>query len=108
MPVLLFVPDVADLLPIAGVRMGITQAGIRKANRDDLSVFLLDPGCAVGAVFTQNRYAAAPVQVCRSHLASGADMRAIVINTGNANAGTGAPGLADAQATCQEIGRAHV
>ena len=62
MPVLLKVPEVAELLPIAGVRMGITQAGIRKANRDDLSVFLLDAGCTVGAVFTQNRYAAAPVQ----------------------------------------------
>lgn len=103
MPVLLKVPEVADLLPIAGVRMGITQAGIRKANRDDLSVFLLDAGCAVGAVFTQNRYAAAPVQVCRTHLASGSDVRAIVINTGNANAGTGAPGLADAQATCVAV-----
>ncbi len=103
MPVLLKVPEVAELLPIAGVRMGITQAGIRKANRDDLSVFLLNAGCAVGAVFTQNRYAAAPVQVCRTHLASGSDVRAIVINTGNANAGTGAPGLADARATCQAV-----
>ena len=106
MPVLLKVPEVAELLPISGVRMGITQAGIRKANRDDLSVFLLDAGCAVGAVFTQNRYAAAPVQVCRTHLASGSDVRAIVINTGNANAGTGAPGLADAQATCQAVAQA--
>ena len=106
MPVLLKVPEVADLLPISGVRMGITQAGIRKANRDDVSVFLLDPGCAVGAVFTQNRYAAAPVQVCRTHLASGSDVRAIVINTGNANAGTGAPGLADAQATCAAVAAA--
>ncbi len=103
MPVLLKVPEVAELLPIAGVRMGITQAGIRKANRDDLSIFLLNAGCAVGAVFTQNRYAAAPVQVCRTHLASGSDVRAIVINTGNANAGTGAPGLADARATCQAV-----
>jgi glutamate N-acetyltransferase/amino-acid N-acetyltransferase len=103
MPDLLKVPEAAELLSIAGVCMGITQAGIRKANRDDLSVFLLDAGCAVGAVFTQNRYAAAPVQVCRTHLASGSDVRAIVINTGNANAGTGAPGLADAQATCAAV-----
>lgn len=103
MPVLLKVPEVSELLPIAGVRMGITQAGIRKAHRDDLSVFLLDAGCALGAVFTQNRYAAAPVQVCRTHLAAGAQVRAIVINTGNANAGTGAPGLADAQATCRAV-----
>ncbi len=106
MPVLLKVPEVADLLPIAGVRIGITQAGIRKANRDDLSVLLLDSACSVGAVFTQNRYAAAPVQVCRAHLASGAGVRAIVINTGNANAGTGAPGLADAEATCQAVAQA--
>ncbi|MEY4506471.1 MAG: Arginine biosynthesis bifunctional protein ArgJ [Pseudomonadota bacterium] len=106
MPVLLKVPEVADLLPIAGVRIGIAQAGIRKANRDDLSVLLLDGACSVGAVFTQNRYAAAPVQVCRAHLASGAGVRAIVINTGNANAGTGAPGLADAEATCQAVAQA--
>jgi glutamate N-acetyltransferase/amino-acid N-acetyltransferase len=106
MPVLLEVPEVANLLPIAGVRIGIAQAGIRKANRDDLSVLLLDSACAVGAVFTQNRYAAAPVQICRAHLASGAGVRAIVINTGNANAGTGAPGLADAEATCQAVAQA--
>jgi glutamate N-acetyltransferase / amino-acid N-acetyltransferase len=106
MPVLLEVPEVANLLPIAGVRIGIAQAGIRKANRDDLSVLLLDSACVVGAVFTQNRYAAAPVQVCRAHLASGAGVRAIVINTGNANAGTGAPGLADAEATCQAVAQA--
>lgn len=106
MPVLLKVSEVSDLLPISGVRMGITQAGIRKPNRDDVSVFLLDAGCAVDAVFTQNRYAAAPVQVCRTHLASGSDVRAIVINTGNANAGTGAQGLADAQATCAAVAAA--
>jgi glutamate N-acetyltransferase/amino-acid N-acetyltransferase len=94
-----------DLLPIAGVRIGVAQAGIRKANRKDLTVFLLDEGSAVGAVFTQNRYAAAPVQVCREHLAAGQGIRALVINTGNANAGTGQSGLANARQTCTALAR---
>lgn len=106
MPVQLNTPLAADLLAIPGVRIGVTQAGIRKANRKDLTVFLLDEGSAVGAVFTQNRYAAAPVQVCRDHLASGLAIRAMVINTGNANAGTGEPGLAVARQTCTAMARA--
>ncbi|MCW5655000.1 bifunctional glutamate N-acetyltransferase/amino-acid acetyltransferase ArgJ [Hydrogenophaga sp.] len=105
MPVLLETPKASDLLPIAGVRIGVAQAGIRKADRKDLTVFLLDDGCAVGAVFTRNRYAAAPVQVCRDHLASGQAIRAMVINTGNANAGTGEPGLAAARQTCHALAR---
>jgi len=105
MPVQLSSPVVADLLPIAGVRIGVAEAGIRKANRKDLSVFLLDEGSAVGAVFTRNRYAAAPVQVCREHMACGQGVRALVINTGNANAGTGESGLADARQTCTALAR---
>lgn len=105
MPVLLETPQASDLLPIAGVRIGVTQAGIRKVGRKDLTVFLLDEGCAVGAVFTLNRYAAAPVQVCRDHLAAGQGIRAMVINTGNANAGTGEPGLAAARQTCSALAR---
>ncbi|MDO9436126.1 bifunctional glutamate N-acetyltransferase/amino-acid acetyltransferase ArgJ [Hydrogenophaga sp.] len=105
MPVQLNAPLATELLPIAGVRIGVAQAGIRKANRKDLTVFLLDDDCAVGAVFTQNRYAAAPVQVCREHLASGQPIRALVINTGNANAGTGEPGLANARQTCTAVAR---
>jgi glutamate N-acetyltransferase / amino-acid N-acetyltransferase len=105
MPVQLSSPVVADLLPIAGVRIGVAEAGIRKANRKDLSVFLLDEGSAVGAVFTRNRYAAAPVQVCREHLACGQGVRALVINTGNANAGTGESGLSDARQTCTALAR---
>ncbi|MCV0439986.1 MAG: bifunctional glutamate N-acetyltransferase/amino-acid acetyltransferase ArgJ [Hydrogenophaga sp.] len=105
MPVQLNAPLAADLLPIAGVRIGVTKAGIRKVDRKDLTVFLLDEGCAVGAVFTRNRYAAAPVQVCRDHLASGQAVRALVINTGNANAGTGESGLADARQTCTALAR---
>ena len=100
MPVNLQTPLAADLLPIDGVRIGVVEAGIRKVARKDLTVFLIDSGASVGAVFTQNRFCAAPVQVCRAHLASGAAIRAMVVNTGNANAGTGADGLARAQRTC--------
>ena len=78
MPVLLSAPRLDDLLPVPGVRIGVAQAGIRKANRKDLTVFLLDERGAVGAVFTRNRYAAAPVQVCREHLAAGQGIRANV------------------------------
>ena len=100
MPVNLFAPDPAALYPIAGVRIGIAEAGIRKANRKDLTVFALDEGVSVGGVFTQNRFCAAPVQLCRAHLDGEQRIRALVINTGNANAGTGDEGLAKARATC--------
>ncbi|WP_027013978.1 bifunctional glutamate N-acetyltransferase/amino-acid acetyltransferase ArgJ [Comamonas composti] len=103
MPVNLSAPVAADLLAIPGVRIGVTEAGVRKADRKDLTVFLLDPGAAVAGVFTRNRFCAAPVQVCREHLAAGADVRAMVVNTGNANAGTGADGLARARRTCAEL-----
>ena len=82
MPVNLPAPHVADLLPIDGVRIGVTQAGVRKAGRKDVTVWLLDEGTHVGGVFTQNRFCAAPVQVCREHLQAGAGVRAMVINTG--------------------------
>ena len=103
MPVHLTATDPAQLLPVVGVRPGVAQAGIRKAGRDDLTVLLLDDGASVGGVFTQNRFCAAPVQVCREHLAGGAPIRAIVINTGNANAGTGEDGLARARQTCAAL-----
>ncbi|HMN19876.1 MAG TPA: bifunctional glutamate N-acetyltransferase/amino-acid acetyltransferase ArgJ [Ottowia sp.] len=103
MPVNLNAPEPASLLPVAGVRLGVTEAGVRKAGRKDLTVLLLDETCSVAGVFTQNRFCAAPVQVCREHLAHGAGIRAIVINTGNANAGTGAPGLAAARQTCTAL-----
>ena len=98
-------PEAASLLPIAGVKIGIAEAGVRKANRKDLTVFLLDQGSAVAGVFTKNRFCAAPVQVCREHLSANHGIRALVINTGNANAGTGAPGLVDARATCIALAR---
>ena len=103
MPVNLPPLDPAQLHPVAGVRWGIAEAGVRKANRKDLSLLLLDAGASVAGVFTQNRFCAAPVQVCREHLQANQDIRALVINTGNANAGTGAPGLAHARQTCEAV-----
>ena len=110
MAVNLSAPDPSALASIAGVELGITQAGVRKANRDDLTVVLLGPSASVAGVFTRNRFCAAPVTVCIEHLAQHAGfdarhggpapsgtptpIRALVINTGNANAGTGAPGMA--------------
>ncbi|WP_436193797.1 bifunctional glutamate N-acetyltransferase/amino-acid acetyltransferase ArgJ [Pseudorhodoferax sp. LjRoot39] len=100
MPVHLSPPNPAELHAVAGVRIGVAEAGVRKANRKDLTVVLLDEGAAVAGVFTQNRFCAAPVQICRKHLEAGHGIRAILVNTGNANAGTGDDGLARAQATC--------
>jgi glutamate N-acetyltransferase/amino-acid N-acetyltransferase len=97
MAVNLAAPKGTDLHPVRGLRIGVAEAGIRKANRKDLTVFLLDEGASVAGVFTQNRFCAAPVQVCREHLARNAGIRALVVNTGNANAGTGEEGLARAR-----------
>ena len=102
MPVLLSPPDAASLFPVAGVRLGVTEAGVRKINRKDLTLIELAPGSRVAGVFTQNRFCAAPVQVCKAHLPAGG-IRALVINTGVANAGTGEPGLAAARATCEAV-----
>jgi glutamate N-acetyltransferase/amino-acid N-acetyltransferase len=88
---------------VPGVRLGVAMAGIRKANRRDLVVIALDEGSVAAGVFTRNRFCAAPVQVCREHLAAGTPIRALVINTGNANAGTGADGLARARRTCSAL-----
>jgi len=96
-------PRPEQLLTIAGVRLGIARAGIRKPNRKDLLLVALDEGTRVAGVFTRNRFAAAPVLVCREHLAAKAGIRAIVVNTGVANAGTGAPGLAAARETCAAV-----
>ena len=105
MPVNLPPPDASQLFPIVGVRIGVTEAGVRKANRKDLTVVLIDQGASVSGVFTQNRFCAAPVQICREHLASKASIRAMVINTGNANAGTGQDGLTRARSTCAALGK---
>lgn len=103
--------DPAQLHPVAGVTLGFAEANIRKPNRKDVLVLSVDEGATVAGVFTANRFCAAPVQVCREHLAhartaqSGKGIRALVVNTGNANAGTGEPGLAHARETCAELAR---
>lgn len=104
MPVNYATPAADQLLPVAGVRLGVAEAEIRKKNRRDLTLVALDAGCTVAGVFTQNRFCAAPVQVCRQHLAAGQEIRALVINTGIANAGTGEPGRQAALATCVAVG----
>jgi glutamate N-acetyltransferase/amino-acid N-acetyltransferase len=105
MPVNLSAPDPASLLPVAGVELGWAEAGIRKVGRKDLLLVRLDAGASVAGVFTRNRFCAAPVLICREHLAAGDGVRALLVNTGNANAGTGTTGLADARATCAEVAR---
>src|SRR6476661_10212902 len=98
-------PRPEDLHRISGLDIGTAKAGIRKPNRSDLTVVKLDPGASVAGVFTSNRFCAAPVQLCREHLAAGAGVRALLVNTGNANAGTGADGLARARSTCEALAR---
>ena len=96
-------PIAANLTPVAGLELGYAEAGIKKPNRKDLLVFKLAPTATVAGVFTTNRFCAAPVQLSKAHLATGKPIKALVINTGNANAGTGEAGLANANATCAEL-----
>ena len=108
MPVNLKPPDPKSLLPVKGVSLGVAEAGIRKAGRKDLLVMKLDSGARVAGVFTQNRFCAAPVTVARQHLSMldpDASVRALVVNTGCANAGTGREGVAAARPTCNELAR---
>jgi len=103
----LTVTPAEQLHAIAGLRIGTAEAGIRKAKRQDLTVVLIDDGASVAGVFTKNRFCAAPVQVCREHLAAASaksqSIRAMLVNTGNANAGTGQDGLARARSTCVSL-----
>jgi glutamate N-acetyltransferase/amino-acid N-acetyltransferase len=105
MPVNLPPLNPAELHPVQGVRIGIAMAGVRKANRRDLTVIALDPGAHVAGVFTKNRFSAAPVQVCKQHLDKGSAIRALLVNTGCANAGTGDDGLLRARATCAALAK---
>ncbi len=105
MPVNLSAPDPARLAPVAGLELGTARAAIRKPNRRDVLLARLAPGATAAGVFTRNRFCAAPVQVCREHLAAGQGVRAFVVNTGNANAGTGETGLAAARQTCDAVAR---
>ncbi|SEO74541.1 bifunctional glutamate N-acetyltransferase/amino-acid acetyltransferase ArgJ [Aquisalimonas asiatica] len=97
-------PAQPAISPVAGVRLGVAAAGIKKPDHPDLVLMALDPGARVSAVFTRNRFCAAPVHVARHHLGV-AEPRFLVINTGNANAGTGEPGMAAARATCEAVAR---
>ncbi len=103
MPVNLNSPVAAQLLPVAGVSLGIAEANIKRENRKDLLVMQLCEGARVAGVFTRNRFCAAPVIVAREHLAADQGIRALVVNTGNANAGTGEQGLQDARTTCAAL-----
>lgn len=103
MSVNLPLPNPSSLTPVAGLRLGHAQAGIRKSGRKDVLVIELAEGSSVAGVFTKNRFCAAPVQICREHLLTGKPIRALVINTGNANAGTGEPGYQNAIKTCDQL-----
>lgn len=108
MPVNFTPPHAAQLLPVKGVKLGIAAAGIRKPNRKDLLVIALDEDTKVAGVFTQNDFCAAPVVVAKDHLLNpgpGESIRALVINTGNANAGTGEDGISRARTTCAAVAR---
>jgi glutamate N-acetyltransferase/amino-acid N-acetyltransferase len=104
MPVNFTTPAPEQLHAVAGIRLGVTAANIRKPDRRDLTVLELAPGSRVAGVFTRNRFSAAPVQVCREHLKR-EGIRVLVINTGVANAGTGDQGLDNARQTCAAAAR---
>jgi glutamate N-acetyltransferase/amino-acid N-acetyltransferase len=103
MPVRYTPPAAGDLLPVPGVALGTAAAKIKNWSRDDVLLVAFDAGTVAAGVFTQNRFCAAPVVVCRRHLARGGAVRALVANAGNANAGTGASGIDDATATCRAV-----
>lgn len=103
MPVHLNSPAPHELLPVPGVKLGHAEAHIRKPNRKDLLVMQFAPGSRVAGVFTQNRFCAAPVTLCKTHLAAGKEIRGLVVNTGNANAGTGEDGMLRARRTCEAL-----
>jgi glutamate N-acetyltransferase/amino-acid N-acetyltransferase len=105
MPVNLNPPDPASLHPVSGIRLGIASAGIKKPGRRDITLIELAAASKVAGVFTQNRFCAAPVTLCRERLSMGHAIRALIINTGNANAGTGKEGLERARKTCEEVAR---
>ena len=100
------IPVPSDLNAVAGIELGHAEAGVRKANRKDVLVMKLAETATVAGVFTKNRFCAAPVQICQANLAqlsAGKPIRALVINTGNANAGTGEEGLQRAKSVCAAL-----
>lgn len=105
MPVKLTVPESASLKPVRGVQLGYAEAHVRKPDRKDVLVITLAEGSRVAGVFTLNQFCAAPVILCKSFLAEKADIRALLVNTGCANAGTGEDGLNRAKQSCEALGR---
>ncbi len=103
MPVKLIAPEASSLLPVNGVNLGFAQAYVRKPNRKDLLVMTLAEGSHVAGVFTQNSFCAAPVVLCKDYLAQQSPIRALLVNTGCANAGTGEDGLNRAKLTCAAL-----
>jgi len=103
MPVKLTTPDASSLMPVNGVELGFAEANIRQENRKDVLVVQLAEGTHVSGVFTQNKFCAAPVIICKNHLEAGEGIRALLVNTGNANAGTGESGLKHANASCDAL-----
>lgn len=109
MPVNLTAPAASSLLPIKGVKLGVAKAHIKKPNKKDVLVMTLDAGSTVAGVFTLNQFCAAPVTLCKTHLNGDQPIRALLVNTGNANAGTGLDGLNRAKATCDALAsRLHI
>src|SRR5450755_2322822 len=105
MPVNYTPPTPEQLLPVRGITLGTAAAAIKRWTRDDVLLVKLSPGSHASGVFTQNRFCAAPVIVCREHLAQRRETRALLINAGNANAGTGDAGLAAARLTCTTVAK---
>lgn len=103
MAIKIHIPEKQEIGAVSGVKIGIASAGVKTAGKKDLTVFKFTPGTTVSGVFTRNKFRAAPVQVCEDHLKTQHDIRAMVINTGNANAGTGSSGLDHAQQTCRAL-----
>ena len=106
MPVNFHIPEASEIKAVKGVQIGIASAGIKKVGKKDLTVFTFNPGTQVAGVFTKNRFCAAPVQICKQRLAEQQEIRALLINTGNANAGTGQDGLERALATSATLASA--
>ncbi len=103
MPVRYTPPRPDELLPVPGVTLGTAAGHVKNWQRDDVLLVAFEAGTSAAGVFTQNRFCAAPVIVCRRHLAATPEVRALVVNAGNANAGTGAQGIRDAETTCAAV-----
>src|SRR6476646_4357507 len=106
MPVNLTAPAAYTLLPVKGLKLGFAEAYVRKPNRKDVLVVTLEPGTTVAGVFTKNQFCAAPVLLCKEHLDGNLPIRALLVNTGCANAGTGDDGMQRAKQTCVALAQA--